>query len=650
MLLAGTLTAVYAPGFQGELIFDDHRLVDGTVFGSYGALFELKQRLLSYGSFVWIQQLLGEGWWKQRLINLLLHLGVAVLLFRLVRLLVDQVDWAETLAKLDERRLARSKDAAVAFGVAVFALNPAAAYAVSYLIQRSIVMAALFAVLSLYLTARTAQGAGAGFAVAAIIAYLAALFSKEHALFLPLVALAIFLMVRRPSRRSALLAIAAAVLACLAGAGFLAMRYGDIVGRAFDKSSQGYLAQLAVIAPGVEGQAHLLSIVNQSWLFFKYGLAWLVPYVGTMSVDIRPAFPLTLSSLPQVLGLALYPATLAGSVFLMVRFGDWRRIAGLGFFVPAVLFATEFATVWIQDPFVLYRSYLWAVGVPLLLAILFVGVRPAVVAIATVVLCGVLGASVVERVFSLRGEAAAWADAASKIDVHAPSNAVGRWRPFLNRGNGSFRRGMSNSALMDYELASRLGDPTGLAEYHRGLLLDKAGRTDDAIVAFTKATKSLAMPDEFVGLPHFELGKLHFRRGEFEVAAQSLDQAVAILRDQETRVAALKFRAQSKAKRGMSKEAISDYKLAVEQNPADRGTRIGYALALNGDRQRDAALAVLEEMRRERDDWDVRLGLVIVFDAMGRTDLAREETRAGLALNPADPNLGAFARKYGLKP
>jgi hypothetical protein len=28
--------------------------------------------------------------------------------------------------------------------------------------------------------------------------------------------------------------------------------------------------------------------------------------------------------------------------------------------VSALMFGTEFGTVWIQDPFVLYRGYLWA--------------------------------------------------------------------------------------------------------------------------------------------------------------------------------------------------------------------------------------------------------------------------------------------------
>ena len=60
LLIVGLL-AIYLPGLQGELIFDDHRLVDGTIFGNYGSLVEIKQRLLSYGSFVWIHELLGDG-------------------------------------------------------------------------------------------------------------------------------------------------------------------------------------------------------------------------------------------------------------------------------------------------------------------------------------------------------------------------------------------------------------------------------------------------------------------------------------------------------------------------------------------------------------------------------------------------------------
>src|SRR5687768_10975562 len=83
-LLAATL-AIYLPGLGNALVFDDQRLADGTIFGSYGSLWPPKSRALSYGSFVWVADLFGQGWWKQRLVNVALHLGVAAAVYALLR-------------------------------------------------------------------------------------------------------------------------------------------------------------------------------------------------------------------------------------------------------------------------------------------------------------------------------------------------------------------------------------------------------------------------------------------------------------------------------------------------------------------------------------------------------------------------------------
>jgi hypothetical protein len=37
--------------------------------------------MLSCGSFVWLHALLGDGCWKQRLVNVFIHLGVVVSLW-----------------------------------------------------------------------------------------------------------------------------------------------------------------------------------------------------------------------------------------------------------------------------------------------------------------------------------------------------------------------------------------------------------------------------------------------------------------------------------------------------------------------------------------------------------------------------------------
>lgn len=649
LLLIG-LVAIYLPGMQGELIFDDQRLADGTIFGSYGSFVDIKQRWLSYGSFVWIHELLGEGWWKQRVANLLLHLCVTVFLYRLVRILVDQVQWPEQEGKSDPSRLARSKDAAVGFGVLVFAFNPVSVYAVAYLVQRSIVMATLFSVVCLYLTARAAQGGRFGLLLGAAIAYVAALFSKEHTVMLPLVALAVFLIVRRPSRTEGWLAASGVLLLVLAGVGFLAMRYEAIVGAAFDAVSRGYITQLAVLSPGIEDKVFLLSIVNQAWLFINYGLLWLLPNVRWMSIDLRPAFPLAFTGFPHALGVPLYLGMAIGSVFLMARFGDWRRFLGLGLFAPTVLFATEFATVWIQDPFVLYRSYLWAIGVPFLASILFVGARPRTIAITAIVLGAILAALAVERVLSLKTESAAWADAAGKIDITAPANAVGRWRPLMNRGNQYLQRRMLNVALADYEAASRLGDPTGLADYHRGLVLQQLGRLEDALFAFSEAGKRKAMPTKFSGLPHFESGKLLFGMGRYGQAIAEIDQALKAMVDTEDRFNALKIRAQCNVKSGRAADAVTDYRRALEIRPADRSVRVGLALALRGNGQNEEAMAVLNSIQGESDGWDVRFGRAMVLEAMGRRENAREEARIALGMNPGNSLLQGYARKLGLQP
>lgn len=83
--VVAAVLAIYLPGWDHALLFDDLALTDGTIFGSYGNLLAFKQRLLSYGSFVWVDGLAGAGWWKQRLVNIALHLGTVAALYALVR-------------------------------------------------------------------------------------------------------------------------------------------------------------------------------------------------------------------------------------------------------------------------------------------------------------------------------------------------------------------------------------------------------------------------------------------------------------------------------------------------------------------------------------------------------------------------------------
>ncbi|MBK6866374.1 MAG: hypothetical protein IPG98_00055 [Burkholderiales bacterium] len=91
MLALLALAVVYGPGLGNGLVFDDSALTDDRVIGTYGSLFQLQPRLLSYGSFVWLQNLFSENWAVQRAFNVALHAATCMVLFFLLRELLALV-------------------------------------------------------------------------------------------------------------------------------------------------------------------------------------------------------------------------------------------------------------------------------------------------------------------------------------------------------------------------------------------------------------------------------------------------------------------------------------------------------------------------------------------------------------------------------
>ena len=285
--LALVLCGVYATGLHNALIFDDARLTDGTVVQGYGGAAAFNwRRWLSYSSFIWLG-LDGEVFTAQRVFNLLLHLGVCASVFALFAQLVQLLP----LNGQDEEEARARRRAAVLVGVVVFALNPVAVYAVGYLIQRSIVMATGFAVLSCACLVRGLLMRGAvawAWYAGALLAGALAVLSKEHALMLPLMAVVLYVYVRRPSAKHMAVMSSLGVVALAVCAALMWKALGNIVGAAtMDDTSEAYLAQLNALHPGFAQQAYALSLINQAALFFVYGALWLLPNPGWMAMDLR---------------------------------------------------------------------------------------------------------------------------------------------------------------------------------------------------------------------------------------------------------------------------------------------------------------------------------------------------------------------------
>lgn len=641
------LGAIYLPGLGNALIFDDNLLADGRIFADYGSLLMLKERLLSYGSFVWQAAVFGDRPAGLRIGNLLIHFSTVLALWSLWRRLIDTSSWPLNAA--DEAPSLSSRHSAAALGVLLFAFNPVAVYAVAYLIQRSILLATLFSVLALLATLQAAQRQRPQWLLLAAGCWLLALLSKEHALMLPLPALALYLC-QRPLPRQQLLALGAAALVLTGLAALLlALRYDYLLGRTFDAQSADLVRQLEALRPGIGADMHGLSMLNQSWLFFKYGLLWVIPNVQWMSIDLRPPFPLTLNSWPQLLGPLLYLALIAGALLLMIRFADWRRLLGWALFTPAMLFLPEFATVWVQDPFVLYRSYLWAITLPLLFALPFIGMRPRTILIIGAALALLFGALAIERVQSMKDSLSVWSDAVAKLDHDAPANAVGRARALLNRGNEYFERQLFSLAISDYSQAAQLGEPSGQAHFQRANALHASGQLEAALAAFQAAEQGSGLGRNAYLLP-LQKGALLLRMQRFDEAAASLSKALGLPMNDEERIRALELHASAVGNLGRHAEAATDFRALLALEPANFSYRANLAFALSAAGEAATALALLDEVNPDGRHAELAFPRAVVLVNLGRQQDAIDAARQALQLQPGDPRAGALLRQLGAEP
>ena len=633
------LLAIYLPGMDNPLIFDDRALTDGRIFGVYGSLLQGQPRALSYGSFVWIQAVFGDGLAIQRAFNLLIHIGVMLTLWAFYREILKSI----TPSDDEPSGVAYHQSPALGLAVGFFALNPVAVYAVAYLIQRSILMAALFVVLGLWQFARGVQRGSKLSFVAALACYVLAVISKEHAIMAPLAALPVYILVARPSlKKLALIGGAGAVLVGAAAA-VLALRYGEIIGNPFDAFSKVFLAQLLALGPDVEKNAYLLSILNQAWLFFKYGLFWLLPYAGWLSIDMRPPFPVSLTAFPQVLGVVGYLAVLAGGFYLIVRYRDWRALLGISLLLPALLFVTEFATVWVQDPFVLYRGYLWAIGIPGLVFFLFHGLSGRLLWPIGLVLAALFVFQALDRVHSLSSPARVWSDAIAKLPDD--QQAVGRWFPYLNRGEVYLDQGRMQEAFEDFRMSSTLGDK-GMGMFNMGSLLFEAGRYQESLQAYEQAQQ---LGYDFPGRRYqrgaalHALGRLAEAHREFELALKE----TPVVPRRET-VLALKGRVAMEMRR--VDEAIADFGAALKLDPHHQKGRadLGMAWVIQGDYAR--ARTMFSQLIEEAPDGQAYYGRALANHGLRNKAEALADIENAIRLTPDNPMLSEWRNRIKAMP
>jgi tetratricopeptide (TPR) repeat protein len=257
-------------------------------------------------------------------------------------------------------------------GALIFAVHPLGVYGVGYLIQRSILMATLFSLVMQLAYLRGLLENKKRYMALAVVAYFLAVFSKEHSIMAPAILLPLTWLIRARIQFSPRVLLVTwlgfAVVALL-----IVMRMKGLLGVAYEPDATSLFGQQEML----QGLAapHLLSVLTQAGLFFKYCLLMLVPNPAWMSIDMRETFLLSYRDWTSWLGLLAFIAYGAFALRCLLR-GGRMALLGLALIYPWLLFMTEFSTVRVQESFVLYRSYLWMPGFMLLFPLL-VSVLPA---------------------------------------------------------------------------------------------------------------------------------------------------------------------------------------------------------------------------------------------------------------------------------
>jgi len=540
-IIAFAVILVYCDGLRGQLVFDDLqkirdnpaiRSISGFLAGDWWSLSALSggRRPLTYLSFAINWRLHGLAVSGYRVVNLGLHILVAWAVFFFSRWIL-------------RRRFSESLVTGAALFVALlFAVHPAQTQAVVYLVQRAVLLSALFylGALACYLAGRTCQlnirkcPPAAAWYCACALCGLCALWSKENAASLPLALLLAEICFVRDAcgrRQWKVVLIGIALLAAAIGAMALAGHLpSDTV--PFSRWQYG-LTQFRVIA------------VYLRLLALPVGLN--LDYDFPVSTGI--ASGVQIFSLLLVLGL--------------FGFGLWslRRntVVAFGILWFFVTLSVESSVIPLRDVIFEHRLYLPAFGVFLAVTSLALAaadrlripVRALAAAASLLVL--MLGCAAHARVAVWQSPLSLWSDVIAK----SPRKPRG----YVNRGLAREAAGDLDGAAADYTAALAVDPSFAEAYNNRGIIMRDRGELAAAIADFSRAIACRP----YYADAYNNRGAAQAWLGQYAAAIADFDQALQYApRDPPI----LYNRARARWKSGDRSGACADWTAAADQGHA----------------------------------------------------------------------------------
>lgn len=512
---------IYGVFVNNSTVFDDHNIITNLAVYNYAETpFSTTTRNLPYFSIGLVHVISDSNLAWNRWFNIgLLGLIVVALYFFLVRslsnfsfLVSNQLRWVALATSL------------------WFALNPVTVYAVGYLVQRTIVMATLFSIVSanLYLRAQQ-QKRNADLLSAALLATLA-MMSKEHAVLLPFAIVALTPLVCNWSRSVLLRAVG--LLLLLAPVCYWTIFHrSQMIGTNYEIYAGETLSQIALPQLfNFAGGTWAMSIATQLVLFLKYAVSWFFPNPDLLSADIRIDFPGYWSGPWAALGVVTVLIMGLGALRISVQENTQPvlRVFSAAFIYAAILYFVELSVVRVQEPFVLYRSFLWAPAYALMVSGLlmfcnqWLQARNRKIWLTFCVVVPLVFISMIpwtyDRLQSFSSEEALWRDALQKL----PSPSVaGADRIYYNLAGEAYKAKRFEEAL---QFSNRviIQNPQAFQGYlAKGTSLLALADAQGASQAFDEAS-ARPSPPEFRGYIQYKRCAVLELRGEASAISDCL--------------------------------------------------------------------------------------------------------------------------------